>query len=252
MSTFASLTRDFSLGPIITCLGSSFVFNDFPPETVMRTRYRTTVLAALLPLVVVGVGCNLVKAKAAFKDGNKLYKEENYRKAVAEYEMAVAAQAGLRRGALLPGELRPVAVPSRQGRGREQDAPRQGGRALREVAGDEQERQPAAPAAPRQLARRAHRDLRGACRSRTTKRRSATRSSSSRTTRTTPRTSTRWRTSTRSSAALTRPSRRTRRRRSSTPTTRRPAARSRPSTTSRYGTSRAAPGSKARARAPAA
>ena len=56
----------------------------------MRTRYRTTVLAALLPIVLFGIGCNLVKAKAAFKDGNRLYKEENYRKAIAEYEKAVA------------------------------------------------------------------------------------------------------------------------------------------------------------------
>jgi tetratricopeptide (TPR) repeat protein len=56
----------------------------------MRTRYRTPVLAALSLLVVVGVGCSTVKAKAAFKDGNKLYKEENYRKAIAEYEKAVA------------------------------------------------------------------------------------------------------------------------------------------------------------------
>ena len=56
----------------------------------MRTRYRTTVLAALLPIVLFGMGCNLVKAKAAFKDGNRLYKEENYRKAIAEYEKAVA------------------------------------------------------------------------------------------------------------------------------------------------------------------
>ncbi len=56
----------------------------------MRTRYRTTVLAALSLLVAAGIGCSTVKAKAAFKDGNKLYKEENYRKAVAEYEKAVA------------------------------------------------------------------------------------------------------------------------------------------------------------------
>jgi tetratricopeptide (TPR) repeat protein len=56
----------------------------------MRTRYRAPVLAALLPLVLTGVGCNLVKAKAAFKDGNKLYREENYRKAIEEYETAVA------------------------------------------------------------------------------------------------------------------------------------------------------------------
>lgn len=56
----------------------------------MRTRYRAPVLAALLPLVLLSVGCDLVRAKAAFKDGNRLYKEENYRKAIDEYEKAVA------------------------------------------------------------------------------------------------------------------------------------------------------------------
>lgn len=56
----------------------------------MRTRYRAPVLAALLPIVLAGVGCNLVQAKAAFKDGNRLYKEENYRKAIEEYGRAVA------------------------------------------------------------------------------------------------------------------------------------------------------------------
>ncbi len=55
----------------------------------MRTRYRAPVLAALLPLVLAGVGCNLVRAKAAFKDGNRLYKEENYRRAIEQYEKAV-------------------------------------------------------------------------------------------------------------------------------------------------------------------
>jgi tetratricopeptide (TPR) repeat protein len=55
----------------------------------MRTRLRAPLLAALLPLVVLGTGCNLVQAKAAFKDGNRLYKEENYRKAVDFYERAV-------------------------------------------------------------------------------------------------------------------------------------------------------------------
>jgi tetratricopeptide (TPR) repeat protein len=56
----------------------------------MRTRYRAPVLAALLPLVLLGIGCNLVKAKAAFKDGNRLYKEENYRRAIQEYDKAIA------------------------------------------------------------------------------------------------------------------------------------------------------------------
>ncbi len=55
----------------------------------MRTRYRTSLLAALLPLVMAGVGCNLVRAKAAFKDGNRLYKEENYRRATELYQRAV-------------------------------------------------------------------------------------------------------------------------------------------------------------------
>jgi tetratricopeptide (TPR) repeat protein len=55
----------------------------------MRTRLRIRLFAALLPLVVVGVGCNMVRAKAAFKDGNRLYKEENYRQAIPFYERAV-------------------------------------------------------------------------------------------------------------------------------------------------------------------
>jgi tetratricopeptide (TPR) repeat protein len=56
----------------------------------MRTRYRAPLLAAILPLVLFSVGCNLVKAKAAFKDGNARYKEENYRKAIEDYERSVA------------------------------------------------------------------------------------------------------------------------------------------------------------------
>ena len=55
----------------------------------MRTRYRSFVLAALLPLALAFGACNLVRAKAAFKDGNRLYKEENYRRAIEEYERAV-------------------------------------------------------------------------------------------------------------------------------------------------------------------
>ncbi len=55
----------------------------------MRTRYRAPVLAALLPLVLASVGCTLVQAKAAFKDGNARYKEENYRKAIEHYGRAV-------------------------------------------------------------------------------------------------------------------------------------------------------------------
>jgi tetratricopeptide (TPR) repeat protein len=55
----------------------------------MRTRLRLRLLAALLPVVAVGVGCDTVKARAAFKDGNRLYKEENYRQSIPYYERAV-------------------------------------------------------------------------------------------------------------------------------------------------------------------
>ena len=56
----------------------------------MRTRYHAPMLAALLALVVAGVGCELIQAKAAFQDGNKLYKAEDYRGAIEEYEQAIA------------------------------------------------------------------------------------------------------------------------------------------------------------------
>jgi tetratricopeptide (TPR) repeat protein len=54
----------------------------------MKTRYLAPLLAAATP-VLFASGCNTVKAQAAFKDGNKLYKEENYRKAIELYERAV-------------------------------------------------------------------------------------------------------------------------------------------------------------------
>jgi tetratricopeptide (TPR) repeat protein len=47
-------------------------------------------LAALLALVIAGAGCELIQAKAAFQDGNKLYKAEDYRGAIEEYEQAIA------------------------------------------------------------------------------------------------------------------------------------------------------------------
>lgn len=54
----------------------------------MRTRHKAPLLA-VLALVIAGTGCDLVRAKAAFKDGNRLYKEENYRQALPFYERAV-------------------------------------------------------------------------------------------------------------------------------------------------------------------
>jgi tetratricopeptide (TPR) repeat protein len=52
----------------------------------MKTRFQVLALAALVPLLC---GCAKVQAKAAFKDGNKDYKEENYKKAIVKYEKAV-------------------------------------------------------------------------------------------------------------------------------------------------------------------
>jgi tetratricopeptide (TPR) repeat protein len=55
----------------------------------MKTRYHASVLVALLCLLA-GVGCHTVQAKAAFKDGNRSYKEENWRRAIEQYEKALA------------------------------------------------------------------------------------------------------------------------------------------------------------------
>ena len=54
-------------------------------------RFRNAVCALALvtaPLLV--AGCSSVKAKAAFQDGNKLYKLEKYKEAIERYERAVA------------------------------------------------------------------------------------------------------------------------------------------------------------------
>ena len=100
----------------------------------MRTRYHAPLLVALLALVVVGVGCELIQAKAAFKDGNKLYKAEDYREAIKEYEQAIAFKPDFAEAhAYLASSHQSLYPPWSRGR-REQDAPRQGHRALREVA----------------------------------------------------------------------------------------------------------------------
>src|SRR6185503_4695881 len=52
----------------------------------------------LLLVAVAGPGCSRVRAKSAFKDGNKLYKEENYKKAIPEYEQAVALEPDMAEG----------------------------------------------------------------------------------------------------------------------------------------------------------
>ncbi len=56
----------------------------------MKTRSHAFALAALLVPAFLASGCNTVRANLAFRDGNKLYKEENYRKAIEQYEKAVS------------------------------------------------------------------------------------------------------------------------------------------------------------------
>jgi tetratricopeptide (TPR) repeat protein len=53
----------------------------------MRIPVKAVALAVLLPAVA-GIGCSRVQAKSAFRDGNKAYKEENYKKAITLYERA--------------------------------------------------------------------------------------------------------------------------------------------------------------------
>jgi tetratricopeptide (TPR) repeat protein len=50
---------------------------------------RPVVALALIAVLGAGAGCAKVQAKAAMKDGNKDYKEENFKKAVDDYERAV-------------------------------------------------------------------------------------------------------------------------------------------------------------------
>jgi tetratricopeptide (TPR) repeat protein len=53
----------------------------------MMMRRRVLAVAAMLPLLL--TGCSQVRAKAAFKDGNKEYKEEKYKQAIDEYSRAI-------------------------------------------------------------------------------------------------------------------------------------------------------------------
>jgi len=60
----------------------------------MKIQQRLITLLAVLPLLG-GIGCSQVRAKAAFKDANKLYKEENFRKAIEKYERAIELDPGM-------------------------------------------------------------------------------------------------------------------------------------------------------------
>ena len=57
----------------------------------MKLRLQTLALILALPLVIVGVGCGRLQAKQSFKDGNKAYKEENFKKAIEAYQKAIEA-----------------------------------------------------------------------------------------------------------------------------------------------------------------
>src|SRR5262245_42736509 len=53
-------------------------------------KVRPAFLSSLLSAAALAAGgCAQVQAKAAYQDGNKLYKEENYKRAVEKYEAAV-------------------------------------------------------------------------------------------------------------------------------------------------------------------
>jgi tetratricopeptide (TPR) repeat protein len=56
----------------------------------MMKPYQRLTTALLLLVPAIAPGCTRVRANVAFKDGNKLYKEENYKRAIPEYERAVA------------------------------------------------------------------------------------------------------------------------------------------------------------------
>lgn len=53
----------------------------------MKIRWQAQA-ALLLALTVAATGCARVQAKAALKDGNKAYKEENYKQAIEHYQKA--------------------------------------------------------------------------------------------------------------------------------------------------------------------
>ena len=53
----------------------------------MKTATRA--VALVLAVAVLGTGCARVRSRASFKDGNKNYKEENFKKAIVDYGRAV-------------------------------------------------------------------------------------------------------------------------------------------------------------------
>jgi tetratricopeptide (TPR) repeat protein len=56
----------------------------------MKLRLQLVALA-LVPIVLLGTGCSRLRAKSAFRDGNKAYKDQNFRDAIEEYARAIEA-----------------------------------------------------------------------------------------------------------------------------------------------------------------
>lgn len=52
-------------------------------------KIRSQAIALLLIAPILTAGCSRVRARSAFKDGNKAYKEENFKQAVKDYQHAV-------------------------------------------------------------------------------------------------------------------------------------------------------------------
>jgi len=57
----------------------------------MKTRFEALLLTSLA-VALAGAGCSQVQAKAAFKDGNKAYREERFREAIEKYTRALELQ----------------------------------------------------------------------------------------------------------------------------------------------------------------
>jgi tetratricopeptide (TPR) repeat protein len=53
----------------------------------MKIRFQAFALILIAPMLT--AGCGRVRARSAFKDGNKAYKEENFKQAVKDYQKAV-------------------------------------------------------------------------------------------------------------------------------------------------------------------
>lgn len=54
----------------------------------MKLRFQVLVLLASLPTLLALTGCNRVRARTAFKDGNRFYREENFKQAIEKYQRA--------------------------------------------------------------------------------------------------------------------------------------------------------------------